>query len=76
MDALVFMAGLVAGVWVFAEAYVALAGFMEWGDLGAVTFADVLGIPFWALAAAVVGIALAAFWLIGRLERARGGPSR
>lgn len=75
VDALVFMAGVIAGVWVFAEAYVALAGFVASGDLGGVTFADLLGVPFWALAAAVVLIALGTFWLVGRLERARKGKA-
>ena len=54
LDAVAFMAGIVAGVWIFAEAYAALAGFVWSGDLGAVTLADVLGVPFWALAAALL----------------------
>lgn len=65
------MAGLVAGVWVFAEAYVGLAGFVASGALESLTLADLLGVPFWALAAVVVAIALGTFVLIGRLERGR-----
>jgi hypothetical protein len=73
IDALVFMLGIVAGVWVFAETWVAVAGFVGSGELESLTFADLLGVPFWALAIAVVGIALATFWGIGKLER-RSSP--
>jgi len=63
LDAVAFMAGLIAGVWVFAETYAALAGWLWSGDLGAVTFGDLLGVPFWVLAAGLVamtiGLALA-----------------
>ena len=71
LDALAFVAGLVAGVWVFAEAYAALAGFLASGDLGTVTFADLLGVPFWALAVAFVVITLA---LAAVLRRVEGTP--
>lgn len=69
VDALVFMLGLVAGVWVFAETYVWLAGFVWSGEMGNVTLAELLGVPFWLLAALVVGMAIGMFWLIRKLER-------
>jgi len=76
VDAVAFIAGLIAGVLVFAEAYAALASFVWSGEMGAVTFADILGLPFWALAAVVVALALGTFWLLGKLERpAPGGQS-
>lgn len=75
VDGLIFMLGLIAGVWGFAEAYVALEGFVASGELASATFADVLGLPFWALAAAVVVIAVATFWGIATLERRLGGRS-
>jgi hypothetical protein len=71
VDALVFMGGLIAGIWVFAEAYTWLAGFVWSGEVGSVTLADLLGVPFWALAGLVVLTALAMFWLIRKVE----GPS-
>jgi hypothetical protein len=76
LDALAFIAGLVAGVWVFAEAYVALARFVSSGDLGTVTFADLLGVPFWALAVAFVLITFALAAVLRRVEAAgtREGP--
>jgi hypothetical protein len=69
------MVGMVAGVWAFAELFSALAGFVEAGGLEAVTFGDLLGVPFPLLAAATVGLALITFWLVGKLERRRGGTS-
>lgn len=73
VDALVFMLGLVAGVWVFAEAYTWLAGFVWSGEWGSVTLADLLGVPFWLLAALVVAMAIGMFWLIRKLERPIAG---
>ena len=73
IDAVAFIGGLIAGVLVFAEAYTVLAGFVWSGEMGAVTLADILGLPFWALAAAVVVMALGTFWLIGKLPRPAAG---
>ena len=67
------MAGMIAGVWVFAEAYVTLANFLWGSEMGSTTLADTLGLPFWALAAVLMAVALAVFWLIARLERRLGG---
>ena len=69
VDALVFMGGLIAGIWVFAEAYTWLVGFVWSGELGNVTLADLLGVPFWVVAGLVVVMALGMFWLIRKLER-------
>ena len=76
LDAVAFIAGLVAGVWVFAEAYVALAGFVASGDLGSVTFADLLGVPFWMLAVALVVITLALAAVLRRVQGAAAGEPR
>lgn len=73
LDALVFMAGLIAGIWVFAEAYLMLAGFVWSGEMGAITLADLLGVPFWVLAGAVVVMAVGMFWLLRKLERPVAG---
>lgn len=72
LDALVFMGGVVAGVLVFAEAYPRLEAFVWSGELGGVTLAELLGVPFWALAVAVVVMALGTFWLVRTLEPAAG----
>ena len=72
LDALVFMAGLIAGVLVFVEAYAGLAAFVWSGEMGGVTLADLLGVPFWALAMALIVIALGTFWLVAKLEPSPG----
>jgi hypothetical protein len=48
-------------------------GFLWSGEMGAVTFADLLGVPFWLLAAALVVMALGMFWLLRKLERPAKG---
>jgi hypothetical protein len=73
LDALVFMGGLIAGIWVFAEAYTWLAGFVWSSEMGAITLADLLGVPFWVLAGLLVLMALGMFWLQKKLERRMAG---
>ena len=71
VDALVFMAGLIAGVWVFAESYAVLSGLVWSGDLGAVTLADLLGVPFWVLAVALLIVAALLAAVLHRVEAPR-----
>ena len=68
IDALAFIAGLIAGVWVFAETYTVLARFVWSGELGAVTFADLVHLPFWVLAAVLVVMAVALAVVLRRVE--------
>jgi len=65
------MAGLIAGVWAFAEAYAALAGLVWSGDLGAVTLADLVGAPFWALAGVLVIVTVILAAVLRRVEAAK-----
>ncbi len=69
------MLGLIAGVIVFAEVYAWIATFVWSGSLESGTLADLLGLPFWLLAALVVLMALGAFWLVRRLEPKAGAKS-
>jgi uncharacterized protein len=69
VDALFFMAGIVGGILVFAEAYSLLARFVGSGDIGSVTLPGLLGVPFWLLAVAVAVMALGMFALLRKLER-------
>ena len=73
VDALVFMGGLIAGIWVFAEVYTWLADFVWSSEIGGTTLADLLGIPFWVLAGLLVLMALGMFWLLKKLERRMAG---
>jgi uncharacterized protein len=71
IDAIAFMAGLIAGVWIFAEAYTALAAFVWTGDLGPLTFADLLGVPFWVLALALLIVTVLLARVLRRVEAGR-----
>lgn len=71
VDALVFMAGLIGGVWVFAEAWIALERFVASGAIESATFADLLDVPFWVLALALGALALATAWILKMVEGRR-----
>jgi uncharacterized membrane protein len=45
------------------------------GDLGAVTFVDLLGVPFWALAAVLVIVTVILARVLRRVETAKKGAS-
>ena len=68
-DALVFMAGLVTGIFSFAEFFDRLESFYFSGDLGDVTLSDWTGLPPAGVVFLLLLMAGAAFWLIGRIER-------
>ncbi|MCF3972612.1 DUF6691 family protein [Paracoccus salsus] len=75
LDALVFMVGMVLGVWVFAWAYEPL----EWiyfaaeGPQGQ-SLSQLFGVPTWVILLALLAIAVAGFRIGSRLERRLGGP--
>jgi hypothetical protein len=69
VDALAFIAGLIAGVRVFAETYLAFGRWLWSGELGSVTLGDVLGVPFWVLAAVLVAMTVALAFVLRRVER-------
>jgi hypothetical protein len=66
------MVGIIAGVWVFAEAYAGLAGFVWSGELDALTLSDVAGMPFWGLAAALVVVTVVLALVLRRVEASGG----
>ena len=68
-----FMAGLVAGVWVFAEVYVRVEDFVTTGALETATLAEALRLPFWTIALAVGLVAVVTFRLVSALEARRRG---
>jgi len=69
LDALVYLLGMIAGIWVFA------GGFPAWGDfymsspLGRITLWQEFGISRELMAAAILVMALMAFWLAGLAEK-------
>ena len=71
LDAVAVVLGMLAGSFVFAEAYPALATFYGATPLGPVTLADLVGVPGWVAGAAVVALAAGGFALAERVERRR-----
>jgi len=69
VDALVFLAGMVAGVWVFAAGFPLWGAFYKSSDLGRITLWQVFGLPLEVVAAAMALMALAAFFLAGLGEK-------
>jgi uncharacterized membrane protein YedE/YeeE len=69
LDAVAVVGGMLAGSFVFAEAYPRLAGFYGATPLGPVTIAELVGVPGWVAGAAVVALAAAGFALAERIER-------
>ena len=75
IDAVVFVAGMIAGTTVFAYVFEPLTGFyFAAKGPDAQRLPDLLGLPEWLILAALVAVAVLGFVLGSRLERARGGP--
>ncbi len=73
LDALLVMIGIIAGIGVFEELFPLLQPLYGAGEMGQVGLPQWLGLPTGVVVAAVVGMALGAFALVGWLERrARG----
>ena len=68
-DALVFMAGLVTGIFSFAGLFDRLESFYFSGDLGEVTLSDWTRLSPTGVVLLLLLVAGGAFWLIGRIER-------
>jgi uncharacterized membrane protein YedE/YeeE len=69
LDALVYLVGMVAGMWIFAAGFPIWGAFYRSSDLGRITLWQVFGIPMELMALAIVIMALAAFALAGLAEK-------
>jgi uncharacterized membrane protein YedE/YeeE len=69
LDAIVFLGGMIAGIWGFAAGFPAWKGFYMSYDLGRLTLWQVLHVPMPLMAALIVAMALGAFWLAGLGEK-------
>ena len=69
LDALVHIGGMLAGIFLFGEAYPAFAGFYNSTSLGAVTIQQLFGISYNAAVAGVILLALGGFMLSEWIER-------
>lgn len=63
IDAVVFLLGMVAGIWAFAAGFPVWGSFYKSADLGRLTLWQAFGLPMELMAAVVVVMALAAFYL-------------
>jgi uncharacterized protein len=69
LDAVVFMLGMIAGIWVFAAGFSLWGGFYMSSDLGRLTLWQAFGLRMEWVAAAIVVMALGAFALTGLAEK-------
>ncbi len=69
LDAVTFMVGMLAGMWIFALGFPIWGGFYMSSDLGRLTLWQAFGLPKEVMALAIVVMALGAFWLTGLAER-------
>jgi len=73
IDALVYLAGVTAGVFAFGEVFSHLERFYESGDLGRLTLPDAFHLPYGVVVFLVVGVALLGFkgaeWVERRFRR-------
>lgn len=63
VDSLVYLIGMIAGIWIFGFGFPLWGWFYKSSDLGRITLWQVFGVPMPALAAGIVVMALAAFFL-------------
>ena len=69
VDALVYGAGLIAGIFAFGEAYPYMEGFVYSTDMGAITLPQLFGVPYGLVMLVIVLIALLGFWAAPSIER-------
>ncbi len=72
LDAIVFLGGILAGTFMFAEGYPLLKSFYESSSMGVKTLPQALGVPYGVVVLAVVLMALGGFYGAGLLERKFG----
>lgn len=76
LDALFYVGGVLAGVFVIGEAFPLVKGFYESGNLGRLTLPQVLHLPYGVVVFLVVLMALGGFAAAEWAERRFGGADR
>ena len=69
LDAILFVLGLTAGIFVFGEAYPAIQGLVNATPMGEITLPQLFGLRYGVVVFLVVLMALAGFWGAGAWER-------
>jgi hypothetical protein len=72
LDALAVFAGLFAGLILFAEMEPHMEGILSYSAMGDVSLYELFNMPYGVLTLIIVLVALAAFWLAGRVEERMG----
>lgn len=75
IDAIIFIGGIIPGVYIFAEAYPFLEGFYKADSWGNVTVFDALGISQGLMAFLMVFMAIAAFIITTKIENRVNGKT-
>ncbi len=69
LDSLVFIIGMIVGIWVFAFGWSLWGSFYQSTPLGRITLWQFFGIPIWLMALIIVVMAFGAFIMAKFLER-------
>ena len=69
LDAVIYLLGMIFGIWVFAAGFPIWGALYESGALGRITLWQIFGLHSSVMAAIIVIMALAAFWLAGLAEK-------
>ena len=69
LDSLVFIIGMIVGMWIFAFGWPIWGAFYKSFDLCRITLWQLFGIPMWAMALAVIAMAFGGFVLSKYAER-------
>lgn len=69
LDSVVFVLGLIGGIWIFAAGFPLWSAFYKSAGLGRITLWQVFGLPMPLMALIIVIMALAAFYLAGLGEK-------
>jgi hypothetical protein len=69
LDAIFFLLGIVAGIFVFGELFPVISGFFHTTNMGELTIPAVTGLPYGLIVFAVVLMALGGFWGAEKVER-------
>lgn len=69
IDAILFLVGMVVGIWVFAAGFPVWGAFYKSSALGRLTLWEVFHLPKEVMAILILAMALFAFWLSGLAEK-------
>lgn len=69
LDAVVYLLGILVGIFGYSAVYPAIQGFATSSDLGRLSLYDALGVHSTTVALGVVVMAVGAFWAVGLVER-------